>query len=283
MELAARQKGDEFTTVGEYPALRQRIRVAASGLNIPTVVVYAFDKRTRLLPYYFSSYRMAPAGPRAVGAALHDSGLTNTRIVLQQWTPNFRPSYARLDGKRLEMLLVSSMQIHAECAYRLVADACTDDASLRPLIIAGGPKAIYEPWDMFQVGGDPNVNADVVVTGEEFVLMQLVEVLLAFRGDRGTMREAFHRARQDGALVGIPGLVYREDDSVDAPLVTTGIQRLVGDLNESPHPLIGYKLLERPHRKPGLQFQPLPISRVNRYSPIGSLSISHGCKFNCDY
>ncbi|MCH8150653.1 MAG: B12-binding domain-containing radical SAM protein [Planctomycetes bacterium] len=283
MELPSRQKGDVYTKAGEYPALRDRIRAAAKGLNIPTVVVYAFDKRTRLLPFFFSSHRMAPAGPRAVGAALHDSGLTQTRIVLQQWTPNFQPSRASLDGEPIEMLLVSSMQIHAERAYGLVADACTKPAADRPLIIVGGPKAIYEPSDLFEIGGDPNVTADVVVTGEEFVLMQLVERLLNYRGTRGTMREAFFAARSDGALVDIPGLVYRRDYGIDAPLVTTGIQRLVGNLDEMPHPLIGYKLLERPHRKPGLNSQPLPTSRVGRHSIIGSLTISHGCKFNCDY
>ena len=284
MELPKRPKGDEHTRDGEYPALRRRIRAAAAGLSIPTVVVYAFDKRTRLLPYYFSSHRMAPAGPRAVGGALHDSGLAKTRIVLQQWNPNFRPSRASLDGEPIEMLLVSSMQIHAERAYRLVADACSNPPQAgRPLIIAGGPKAIYEPWDLFEIGGDPNVSADVAVTGEEFVLMQLVEVLLTYRGAHASMGEAFLRARRDGALVEVPGLVYRRDHHLDAPLVTTGIQRLVRNLDEMPHPLIGFTLLERPHRGPGLKSQPLPASRVRRYSPIGSLSISHGCKFNCDY
>ena len=283
MELPKRPKGDEFTKAGEYPALRSRIRAAAAGLSIPTVVVYAFDKRTRLLPYYFSSYRMAPAGPRAVGAALHDSGLTKTRIVFQQWTPNFQPSQASFDGEPLEMLLVSSMQIHAERAYRLIAEACSQPAADRPLIIAGGPKAIYEPWDLFEIGGDPNVSADVVVTGEEFVLMQLVETLLEYRGTRGTMREAFRGARRDGALVDIPGLVYRRDDGADAPLISTGIQQLVEDLDEMPHPFIGFTLLERPHRGRRLRSQPLPASRVSRHSPIGSLTISHGCKFNCDY
>lgn len=283
MELPKRAKGDEYTGYGEYPALRRRIRSAAEGLNIPTAIVYAFDKRTRLLPYFFSIHRMAPAGPRAVGSALHDSGLTKTRIVLQQWNPNFRPSRANLDGDPIEMLLVSSMQIHAEQAYRLVADACTVPLQHRPLILAGGPKAIYEPWDLFGIGGDPNVSADVAVTGEEFVLMQLVDVLLAYRGSSGTMREAFLRARRDAALVEIPGLVYRRDDHVDAPLVTTGIQRLVQDMDELPDPLMGYKLLERPHRGQDLKSEPLPVSRVKRLSPIGSLSISHGCKFNCDY
>ncbi|MHC4066151.1 MAG: B12-binding domain-containing radical SAM protein, partial [Planctomycetota bacterium] len=283
MELPKRPKGDEYTDCGEYPLLRRRIRAAAEGLNIPSAVVYAFDSRTRLLPYFFTTHRMAPAGARAVGAALHDSGLTNTRIVLQQWNPNFRPSLARLDGRPIEMLLVSSMQIHAERAYQLVADASARSGPDRPLIIVGGPKTIYEPWDLFGIGGDPNVSADVVVTGEEFVLIQLVEVLLAYRGMHGTMLEAFRRARRDGALADIPGLVYRDEESIEAPLVTTGIQRLVRDLDEMPHPIIGYRLLERPHGGRGLESQPLPTSRVSRHSPIGSLNLSHGCKFNCDY
>ena len=100
MELPTRPKGDQYTKPGEYPALRWRIRAAAVGLSIPAVVVYVFDKRTRLLPYFFTSHRMAPAGPRAVGAALYDSGLTKTRVVLQQWNPNFRASQGRLDGER---------------------------------------------------------------------------------------------------------------------------------------------------------------------------------------
>ncbi len=283
MELPKRPNGDEYTRRGEYPALRQRIRATATGLSIPAVVVYAFDKRTRLLPYFFSSHRIAPAGPRAVGAALYDSGLTKTRIVLQQWNPNFRPSRARLDGEPIEMLLISSMQIHAERAYDLIADVHSNTAPDRPLIIAGGPKAIYEPWDLFGIGDDPNVGADVVVTGEEFVLMQLIETLLECRGTRGTMRDAFVRARRDEALVDIPGLVYRQDNDADAPLVSTGVQRLVEDLDEMPHPLVGFRLLERPHRRRDLESQPLPTSRVRRHSPIGSLSISHGCRFNCDY
>ena len=283
MELPKRSNGDEYTNRGEYPALRGRIRAATAGLNIATGVVYAFDKRTRLLPYFYASHRMAPAGARAVGAALYDSGLTNTRVVLQQWNPNFRPSQARLDGETIEMLLVSSMQIHAESAYRLIADACAGRSADRPLIVAGGPKAIYEPWDMFRIGGDPKVSADVAVTGEDFVLMQLVEVLLEYRGGGGTMLEAFRRARSNGALVNIPGLVYRKDDDLDAPLLSTGIQRLVQDLDELPHTVIGFALLEPPHRRRDLASQPLPASRVSRHSPIASLSITHGCRFNCDY
>ena len=281
MELPSRPTGDQYTKPGEYTALRQRVRGLSAGLSIPTVVAYAFDNRTRLLPYFFSTHRMAPAGARAVGSALYDSGLTKTRIVLQQWNRAFRPSQARLDGEPIEMLMVSSMQIHAERAYGLIADACRGPE--RPLILAGGPKAIYEPWDLFGIGGRAEVSADVVVTGEEFILIQLMEVLLSYRGSTGTMREAFMHARRDGALAGVPGLVYRRDDSPDAPLVTTGIQRLVQDLDELPHPVIGYKLLEEPHRRRDLRPRALSPSRVWRHSVIGSLSLTHGCKFNCDY
>ena len=56
---------------------------------------------------------MAPAGVRAIGSALVDSGFPKTRIVLQQWNPNFRPSLMRLDGHVPDIFMVSSMQIHA--------------------------------------------------------------------------------------------------------------------------------------------------------------------------
>ncbi len=282
MELPKRSRGDEFAPAGEYPALRNRVRRAATGLAIPTVVVYAFDRRTRLMPYYFTSHRMAPASVRAIGAALVDSGLSQTRVVLQQWTPNFRPSEATINGQKLEMLLVSSMQIHAAKAYELIADAHRGGSD-RPLIIAGGPKAIYEPWDVCGAGSEPRLAADVAVTGEEFVLMQLIEVLLSYRCRQGTMLEAFQRARKEGVIEAIPGLVYRQGDAADAPLVTTGIQQLVRDLDEAPHPVLGYSLLERPHRGRGLRVRPLPIGEVSRHSAVGSLVMSHGCKFNCDY
>ncbi|HEY3245037.1 MAG TPA: radical SAM protein [Phycisphaerae bacterium] len=282
MELLSRPKADIYTRPGEYPALRQRLRALTAGLEIPSLVAYAFDPRTRLLPYYFTSHHMAPAGARAVGAALFDSGLPHTRIVLQQWTPNVRPSTARLEHRPIELLLVSSMQIHAAYAYNLIQDACRMDGR-RPLIIAGGPKAIYEPQDLFAIRGDARVNADVVVTGEEFVLMQLLEVLLDYRGRNGSLLEAFRAARRDAALDDIPGLVYREHEACDAPLRNTGVQRLVRDLDEMPHPLIGFKLLERPHRGVTLKSQPLSEKVVRWRSRIGSLTLSYGCKFNCDY
>jgi len=257
----------------------------AAGLDIPSVIAYAFDFRTRLLPYIFADRRMVPAGVRVIGSTLYDSGLRNTRIVLQQWTPNFRPSQARLDGRLPEMLLIGSMQIHAEPAYNLIADACRIPPAHRPLILVGGPKAIYEPWDLFAIRGNSQISADIAVTGEAFVLAQLLEVLMEYRRSGGTLREAFEHARRDGALDQVLGLVYKPDASVNGSdcLVSTGVQRLVRDLDELPFALDGFRLLEPPHRDQSLRPAPLPLDRVGRYGPIAPLVITHGCKFRCDF
>ena len=59
-----------------------------------------------------------PAGARNVAGALYQAGFTNTRAVFQLWNPNFRPSQARLDGKPIEMFLVSTMQMHTSVPMR---------------------------------------------------------------------------------------------------------------------------------------------------------------------
>src|SRR5262249_60792091 len=128
------------------------------------------------------------AGPRAMAAALYQAGFTKTRIVLRQWNRYLRPSEARIDGLPPQMLFVSSMQIHSASAYELIADAhrLGDD---RPFILAGGAKAIYEPWDFFAFGPQGQYSADVAVTGEEFVALELLNRLTEFRGRGEPMRK----------------------------------------------------------------------------------------------
>jgi radical SAM superfamily enzyme YgiQ (UPF0313 family) len=253
--------------------------------DLATVIACAFDHRTRMLPFIYADLKMAPAGVRAIGSAMLDSGFEKTRIVLQQWNPNFRPSAMRLDGRVPDLFMVSSMQIHSTRCKELIYDACGIDAAHRPLIIAGGPKTIYEPWDVFSADPSNRWGADVAVTGEEYVLLSLLEVLLSIRSPKESMRMTFIRARNSGMLDGIPGLVYARgtDDGVAEELVDTGIQRLVGDLDELPHPSLGYKILEPPSRGPALGPAPLPASRVRRYSPISSMVLTFGCKFACNY
>ena len=149
MELPSRPKNDRYTRPGHYQELEKRLKANPACAHIPALVAYAFDYRTRLGPFLFADTSLLTAGPRAVAAALYAAGFEKTRIVLRQWNRNFRPSAARLDGEIPQLLLVSSMQIHSASAYELIADAHRLGEH-RPLILAGGPKAIYEPWDFFR-------------------------------------------------------------------------------------------------------------------------------------
>lgn len=285
MELPRRTRGDELLGPGEFSEVRQSLRRMAPRHDITSVIACAFDHRTRMLPFTYADTHMAPAGVRAIGSALVDSGFRKTRIVQQQWNRNFLPSQMRLDGRVPDIFLVSCMQIHSAAGKSLIRDACRIDRAHRPLIIAGGPKAVYEPWDMF--GTEPNDpwTADVAVTGEEYVLLSLLEVLLSERANGESLRSAFNRERDTGLLDAIPGLVYAKTDGDGVPheLVDTGVQRLLGDLDELPHPVLGYQLLEPPSSRATLGTNALPSRLVRKYSPIGSLVLTFGCKFACTY
>jgi radical SAM superfamily enzyme YgiQ (UPF0313 family) len=285
MELPRRNRGDELLQPGALLNLRERLRRRARGHDLSAVIACAFDHRTRMLPFFYADRRMCPAGVRAIGSALLDAGVARTRIVLQQWNANFRPSRMRLEGRTPDLFLVSSMQIHTAPCHDLIRDACRIDAAHRPLIVAGGPKAIYEPWDLFSADSRDAWGADVVVTGEEYVLLSLLELLLSLRASGEPLRKAFARARDRGLLNEIPGLVYPRGgpDGVPAELIDTGPQRLLGDLDELPHPVLGYRLLEPPGPNVALAPRALPADLVRRYSPLSALVLTFGCKFACPY
>ncbi len=285
MELPRRERTDELLRPGELLALRERLRTRTARHDITTVIACAFDHRTRMLPFIYADMRMAPAGVRAIGSAMLDAGFNKTRIVLQQWNRNFRPSLMRLDGRVPDIFMVSSMQLHSAACRSLIRDACRIDEAHRPLIIVGGAKFIYEPWDAFSTDPNDPWTADVAVTGEEFVVLRLLESLLEIRAAGESLRKTFVRARNSGMLDTIPGLVYAHQGPAGNAegLVDTGIQRLVGDLDELPHPVLGYRILEAPSRGATLASKPLSPERVNRLSPIGSLVLTFGCKFACTY
>jgi len=285
MELPCRARGDELLKPGELTDIRKRLRAVAPRHDLTTVIASAFDHRTRMLPFFYVDVRMAPAGARAIGAAMVDSGFPKTRIVLQHWNKSFRPSQMRLDGRIPDIFMVSSMSLHTAQCKALIRDAFRIDPGQRPLIIAGGSVCIYEPWELFNDGGPGAALPDVAVTGEEYVLLSLLEVLLAVRGGNESMRETFVRARDSGALDGIPGLIYARTDQsgVAQELVDTGIQRLAGDLDELPRTAPGFRLLEPPSRSAALASQALPADRVRKYSPVVSFVMTFGCKFRCPY
>ena len=183
------------------------------------------------------------------------------------------------------MLLISSMQIHSQRAYDAISEAWSLGAA-RPLIIVGGPKAVYEPYHFWPKAGkrDPAV-PDVVITGEQYVLLELLNTLVEYRSAHGTMRSAFEQARSEGALETIPGLVYLAPGASarEPVLIDTGLQRLVRDLDELPGEETALDLLEPPHRGAGLSSKPLDPTRVGRHARIVSLLVTQGCKFNCSY
>lgn len=286
MELPSRAKGQILLAPGEMTALRQRLRTIAPQHDLTTVIACAFDHRTRILPFIYADVRMPPAGVRAIGSALVDSGFPKTRIVLQQWNKNFRPTEMRLDGRIPDLFLVSSMHLHGSECDRLIREAKQIDPAHRPLIIAGGPRIIYEPWLVFSDDPKQPWGADVAVTGEEFVFLSLLEVLLSLRATGESMRSVFLRAKYSGALDEIPGLVYSRSATPEGPveeLIDTGIQRLLGDLDELPHPVLGYQLLEPPSRKTTLAPQALPTNRIRKHALVSSIVLTVGCKFRCSY
>lgn len=284
MELPKRAKGDEYTVPGRYRELEQNVARKAARADIPTLCVYAFDKRTSVGPFIMVENILIPGAPRALASALYAAGFHKLRVVMQQWTPNIRPSKARFDGQPPELLLVSAMQIHSAPAYDLIRDAWSmgDD---RPLIIAGGAKAIYEPWDYFGLSEDGTVGADLVCTGEEYVLLEALERIMDEKREGEHIRDAFERVRAQGLLEDIPGLVYRPDDSEGEPeyLIDTGIQRLVQDLDELPLPFDALGLFEPPHKRATLAPAPIPTERLGEKAKILAMVTTHGCKFRCHY
>jgi len=285
MELPRRSRGDELLQPGELLRLRARLRQAAPKHDLVTVIACAFDHRTRMLPFIFADTHMAPAGVRSIGSAMVDSGFEKTRIVLQQWNRHFRPSQMRLDGRVPDLFMVSSMGLHSDQCMAMIRDAHRIDPAHRPLIIAGGPHAVYQPFDLFSADPKDPASADVVVTGEEFVLLSMLEAVLSVRAAGESMLSAFSRARDSHALDGIPGLVFPRNIVHGLPeqLIDTGIQRLLGDLDELPDSVLGYRLLEPPSRRATLGSQAVPADRIRKLSPISSVVLTFGCKFACPY
>ena len=148
MELPRRADGDILLAPGEMTDIRRRLRAISSQHDLATVIACAFDHRTRILPFIYADTRMAPAGVRAIGSAMVDSGFDKTRIVLQQWNRNFRPQQMRLDGRVPDIFMVSSMHLHSTRCDELIQDANQIDAESPPLDHCG-----RSPSHLLPVGG----------------------------------------------------------------------------------------------------------------------------------
>ena len=285
MELPSRDKEDVFVPDGGFRRLTEELQNAKSAHDWSVVIAYSFDFRTRLMPFRWVDKRVVPCGVRSIAASLRECGFQRTRIVLQQWNPRFSPSATVQAGFPIDLLLVSSMGLHAEPAYKLVRDAHSLGAD-RPLILMGGSKAIYEPEDCFGIGEEiigPGV--DVACTGEEYVLLDFLRMLTAECRPGEKPLRAFQRLRSDESLNAIPGIVYRapHTEPQDSYLIHTGVQRLVRDLDELPMPLDGMKCIEPGHRRKTLGPKSASLKSVRRRAFMASVVSTHGCRFNCDF
>lgn len=286
MELHFRRGSDAFVPPGAYRQLEMNLRQHAAALaDIPTLVMCCFDKSTRLMPFVIYDKWMFPAGARTVAGALLQAGFERIRAVYQLWTPNVRPTEARIDGRAPQLLLVSTMQMHAVRAAEAIADAWKLGED-RPLILVGGSKAFHEPyhfWSMPTANGP--IAPDAVVTGEAYILLDLMNLLMGYHRPGEHIRKAFERARKDGALNSVPGLIYLDPRSTlhEPVLIDTGLQRLVQHLDELPDEVRGLSVLEPPHKKTGLMPAALDDKNVRRHAAILGMIITQGCKFNCSY
>ncbi len=78
--------------------------------------------------------------------------------------------------------------------------------------------------------------------------------------------------------------LVRDARRIGAELIDTGVQRLVGDLDELPDSVLGDRLLEPPSRRgQTLGSRAVEAGRVRRLSPISSIVLTFGCKFACQY
>ncbi len=87
MELPHRKIEDRFLPAGRYRSLEKTLRSKGQLAEVRSLVVSAFDRRTRMLPFIYIDWYLVPCGPRSVAAALYDAGLHKTRLVYQLWNP----------------------------------------------------------------------------------------------------------------------------------------------------------------------------------------------------
>jgi hypothetical protein len=285
--IPLRDEGDRLLPVGAMSSLRERVRMLAKGKNLSTVIACAFDHRTRMLPFILADTHMVPASVHTLGGTLIDAGFENTRIVLQQWNRNFKPSAMRLDGQMPDLLLISAMSLHTAPARDMLRDIQTLPPENRPLVFTGGSACLYEPWVMFRNQPNDTFGPDMAVTGEIYILLEVLERLLETKSDTESLRSAFTRLRDGGGIDDIPGLILPRGETIETAgpthLIDTGIQRLCSQLDEMAYSDPAYAVLNPPSRKAGLASAPLPASKVARRAPLASLVMTLGCKFRCTY
>ena len=76
MELPKRERQDIFLPDGAFRERINALREIPDAGELTIGIVYAFDMRTHMLPFWYADKRMAPCSVRLIGDVLHDAGFT---------------------------------------------------------------------------------------------------------------------------------------------------------------------------------------------------------------
>ncbi|MHC4089636.1 MAG: radical SAM protein, partial [Planctomycetota bacterium] len=77
MELPRRERGDVYLPNGTFRKRVAELRQITDAHGLAIGIVYAFDFRTRMLPFWYADKRMAPCSVRLLGDVLYEAGFTN--------------------------------------------------------------------------------------------------------------------------------------------------------------------------------------------------------------
>ena len=170
MELPRRVRGDELLKAGE---LADRAPTSARTWRARTIWLSCDRLRGSITAHgcFRSSMPIciwSPLGCGRSGRRCSTRGSTRHASCCSSGIRISSPSQMKLDGRIPDLFMVSSMQIHSTRCKELIRDACKIDPAYRPLILVGGPKTVYEPWDVFSADPNDPWGADVAVTGEEY-------------------------------------------------------------------------------------------------------------------
>ena len=271
MELPRRERGDELLRPGALTSIRARLRLVAAKHDLVTVIACAFDHRTRMLPFIYADTRMAPAGvavdrigdgrfrlredahrPSAVESAI--SGLRTCRSMAAFPTCSWYRAWACTPTNAWSMIRdARRIDPRASPADHRRRAACGLSAVRFVQRRSEGPDRPGCRRHRRRIRSAKPARSGAVNSR---------------RPASRCVRHLFERATA-ALLDEIPGLVYARGDHQRLPeeLVDTGIQRLLGDLDELPDSVLGYRLLEPPSRRSTLGSQAVPAEQRSQTQP----------------
>ena len=286
MELPSRPKTDRYTRPGEYNEIERRLQANPAPGRDPG----ACRLRLRLCAPAWGrtcspTCSCLTAGPRAIAGAMHEAGFTKHPHRPAPVEPQLPPQRGTLrrrpagDAPRLQ---------HADPQrQRLRADRRRLPTGRRPAADPGRRRQGHlravgllrprhrRPRRRRRGRHRRGVRA-----------LELLDRLMEYRGRRrAPAQDLPPRCAAPACSTTSPAwsTAQARSSARRAGSIDTGIQRLVQDLDELPHPIDALGLFEPPHSRRTLSRRPIALDKLRRHAGMISLVTTHGCKFHCPY